>query len=408
MKIHRSETVIILLLAAVQFVNILDFMMVMPMGPDFAKALDISVSHLGWIGGSYTLSACLSGIICSFFLDKFDRKKALFVAMIGLGIGTVLGASSTGLYSLLMARILAGAFGGPASSLTLSIVADIIPPERRGRALGTVMVSFALASIFGVPAGLELARLGGWFMPFYVVGIIGFSIAFLILWALPSMTAHLKDKQKHEVKFKTEFNQKKYWLAWTLMGSSILGTFMVVPNLSAYLQFNLLWPREHMGMLYLVGGFITLFSTKLGGYWADRSGPFPPVLLGTALLFIVIFGGLIYYHPALPILAIFCTFMVGNNLRYVAMNTLISKVPPPQYRARFMSMLSAVQHLLSSSGSFLSAAVLSSDASGKLIGMATIGWMFFALSLIAPLLIMQLERIVRTASIKKELYTVEA
>jgi hypothetical protein len=41
-------------LARFTFVNVLDFMMVMPLGPDFAAALDIPTSHLGYIGGSYT------------------------------------------------------------------------------------------------------------------------------------------------------------------------------------------------------------------------------------------------------------------------------------------------------------------------------------------------------------------
>ena len=52
-----SERMVVLLVAAVQFVNILDFMMVMPLGPDFAAALGIPTSHIGMIGGSYTLAA---------------------------------------------------------------------------------------------------------------------------------------------------------------------------------------------------------------------------------------------------------------------------------------------------------------------------------------------------------------
>ena len=54
---RRSETAIVALVAAVQFVNILDFLMVMPMGPDFAVALGIPSSKLGYIGGSYTAAA---------------------------------------------------------------------------------------------------------------------------------------------------------------------------------------------------------------------------------------------------------------------------------------------------------------------------------------------------------------
>src|SRR5690348_12815474 len=64
------ERKIIGLLAAVSFVNILDFMMVMPLGPDFAQALGIPASKLGIIGGSYTVAAAVAGLAGALFLDR--------------------------------------------------------------------------------------------------------------------------------------------------------------------------------------------------------------------------------------------------------------------------------------------------------------------------------------------------
>src|SRR5688572_33450144 len=94
---QRSERAIIFCVGAVQFVNILDFMIVMPLGPDFAKALGIPLSHLGYVGGSYTAAACVSGVAGAFFLDRFDRKKALGVSLAGLVLGTLAGAFARGL-----------------------------------------------------------------------------------------------------------------------------------------------------------------------------------------------------------------------------------------------------------------------------------------------------------------------
>ncbi len=173
MRARPSERQIVVCVGAAQFVNILDFMIVMPLGPDFATALGIPLSQLGWIGGAYTAAACVSGAAGAFFLDRFDRKKALAVALLGLFAGTLSGAFARGLASLMLARIVAGAFGGPATSLSYSIIADQIPAERRGKAMGAVMGAFAVASVLGVPAGLELARLGGWRLPFIAVAALG-------------------------------------------------------------------------------------------------------------------------------------------------------------------------------------------------------------------------------------------
>src|SRR5207249_1638705 len=122
LKPVASERSIVFLVAAVQFVNILDFMMVMPMGPFFSTALHIPTSNLGYVGGSYTAAASIAGLVGSLFLDRFDRRKALGVAMLGLVVATAMGGFAVGMRSLLAARILAGTFGGPATSISLSII----------------------------------------------------------------------------------------------------------------------------------------------------------------------------------------------------------------------------------------------------------------------------------------------
>src|ERR1700682_2070878 len=132
----RRALAVVLLVAAVQFVNILDFVMVMPMGPDFAAALGIPSSRLGLIGGSYTAAAAVAGLVSSLFLDRFDRRPALGISMVGLVVGTALGGLAKDLTTLMIARMVAGAFGGPATSLAFSIVAGGGPPQARGRPAG--------------------------------------------------------------------------------------------------------------------------------------------------------------------------------------------------------------------------------------------------------------------------------
>src|SRR4029450_1781900 len=84
-----SEGWIVFLVGAVQFINIWDFVMVMPLGPDFARALGIPLSRLGLLGGACPAAAALPGMAGSTFLDRFDRRPALAVAMTGLVLGTL-------------------------------------------------------------------------------------------------------------------------------------------------------------------------------------------------------------------------------------------------------------------------------------------------------------------------------
>ena len=186
-----SEGWMVFLIGAVQFVNIWDFVMVMPLGPDFASALGIPLSKLGLVGGAYTAAAAVAGVVGSTFLDRFDRRPALAVTMIGLVLGTFAGGLAWNFESLLAARFLAGAFGGPATSLALSIIADAVPPERRGKAMGAVMGAFSVASVLGVPLSLQLSVWGGWRLPFLVVGGLGLGVTAAVAASLPSLRAHL-------------------------------------------------------------------------------------------------------------------------------------------------------------------------------------------------------------------------
>src|SRR5882724_279993 len=309
----RRELAVVLLVAAVQFVNILDFVMVMPMGPDFAAALGIPSSRLGLIGGSYTAAAAVSGLVSSLFLDRFDRRAALGIAMLGLVLGTALGGLATGLGTLMMARMVAGAFGGPATSLSLSIVADVVPPERRGRAMGIVMGSFSIAQVLGVPAGLELARRFGWTAPFFVVAGIGLLIAVVAVFLLPPLRAHLAERHQ-EVPASLLFTQSNVLLSWVMTFMVMAAGFVLIPNISAYVQYNLGYPRSRLGLLYFIGGTVSLVGLQLAGLFTDRFGSFRVGTAGTLLLTLTIFGGFVLSPPVLPAAGVFVAAQLLTEL----------------------------------------------------------------------------------------------
>jgi predicted MFS family arabinose efflux permease len=365
-----SERLIVLLVGAVQFVNVLDFMMVMPLGPDFAAALGIATSHIGVVGGSYTLAAAASGLIGSLFLDRFDRRLALGVAMLGLVLGTALGGLASGLTSLLLARVIAGSFGGPATSLSLAIIADAIPPARRGKAMGAVMAAFSVASVLGVPAGLELAERFGWRAPFFAVAGFGLLLTLSAVGLMPPMRGHLTAPRPTGPKVRLLDSVTGIALANTALVT--VGVFAVVPNISAFIQHNLAFPRGDIGGLYLIGGLASFAAMRVAGVLVDRYGATLLVVLGTALHAFALVTAFVHQIPWLPLAAVFTIFMLSASVRMVPLQTLSSRVPWPAQRARFMSAQSAVQHAASAVGAMLASAMLIAAPDGKLIHMDTV------------------------------------
>jgi predicted MFS family arabinose efflux permease len=380
----------------VQFVNILDFMMVMPLGPDFARELSIPTAQLGIIGGAYTAAAAVSGVAGASFLDRFDRKRALLWSLSGLVLGTALGGLAWGLESLIAARVVAGLFGGPATSLALAIIADAVPLERRGRAMGAVMGAFSVASVLGVPMGLELARLGGWQLPFFAVAGLGALVAACTATLLPSMTQHLtRPREAPAAGMRVLLQRPTVLLSLAGTSAAMVGNFAIIPNLSAYFQFNRGYPRAELGFLYLLGGAVSFGTLRLAGRLTDKYGPARSAALGTLLFVTVLTMGFIAPVEALPVLLVFVSFMVTGSFRFVPMQALSSRVPGPDERASFMSLQSCVQHLASAAGAVLGAQLLRAEPSGALSGMERVASISALLALLMPVLMLAVERRVR-------------
>lgn len=381
----------LLLVSAVQFVNILDFMIVMPLGPDFAKDLGIPISRLGLVGGSYTAAAAISGALGSKFLDRFDRRDALAVTMFGLVIGTVSAGFAWNLPALMTARVIAGAFGGPATSIALSVIADVVPPARRGRALGIVMGAFGVASVFGVPLSLELARIGGWRMPFFAVAGLGLLVAGGAIFKMPALKLHFAHTEpRSRIHHFLLEPATAFGLFATL--SVMLSTFSVIPNLSAYIQHNRGYPRAELGALYLAGGAVSYVAMRAAGLYIDKFGATLLASLGSAMFITVTAAQFVFEWDELPVIAFFVALMTGMALRNVALNTLSSRVPRPHERARFMSLQNAMQHVGAALGATLSTALLDELPDGRLSGMPVVATFSIAMACGLPLLLHFMER----------------
>lgn len=390
-----TERQIVFCVGAVQFVNILDFVIVTPLGQDFAFALHIPLNQLGYVGASYTAAACVSGLLGALFLDRFDRRKALAVAMAGLVLGTLSGALANGVGTLLLARFVAGAFGGPATSISYSIIADVIPVERRGKAMGAVMGAFSVASVLGVPAGLELARVGSWRLPFIAVAVLGAILATYTHVVLPPMTKHLEAAvERPFLEDARELVRRDVLLSYAMTFVTMAASFALIPYMSAYVIQNLGFPRARLGLLYLVGGFVSFFTMRLVGKLVDRFGSTWVGSFGSLFVGTIVYLGFVRNPPLLPVLAIFVGFMLGMSFRNVAYSTLTTKVPSPQERARFGSLQSAVQHAASAIAGF-AAAQLVTEEGGRLVGIPTLAFVSICLGLLLPPMLFSVERNVR-------------
>ena len=185
------ERAVLFTLATVQFTSIVDFMVIMPLGPQLERTMGINPEQFGFIVSAYTISAGLTGVVASTVIDRFSRKSAFLTLYVGFLVGTLLCGLAPSYHLLLAARVVTGAFGGVLGGMAMAIVGDVFPDERRGRATGVLMSAFSLASIFGVPIGLFLGNQYGWHAPFLMLVVLGLPILFVGMFTLPTLRGHL-------------------------------------------------------------------------------------------------------------------------------------------------------------------------------------------------------------------------
>jgi predicted MFS family arabinose efflux permease len=373
---HRRERLILLALSAVQFTTIVDFMVVMPLGPQFIKSLGINPSQFGLIVSSYTFAAGVAGLAASSIMDRFSRRAAFVVLYAGFLLGTLFCALAPTYHLLIAARVATGACGGILGGMAMTIVGDVFPDERRGRATGALMSAFALASVAGVPIGLWLGTYYGWHVPFVALVVIGAPILLLAALALPRLDDHIGSEHPHPIRSLVDtFTQPNHISAFALIVSLMIGSFAVIPYISMYLVANVGVSEDKLPAMYVVAGVMTLVSAPWIGRLADRHGKLRVyrVIAPMSACLLAIIANL----PPAPTpvaIVIVGSLMVANAGRMIAAMAMITGSVLPERRGGFMVANASVQHIATGVGTQLAAMILAKAPDGRLLNYGVVGW----------------------------------
>lgn len=389
----QSEKRLLLSLAGIQFTHILDFMIIMPLGPMLMRSFDLSTGQFGLLVSVYTFAAALSAILASIVIERFDRRHVMLLSYTAFIIATALCAAAPSYVMLLVARGLAGAFGGILGAMIMTFIGDTIPYAHRGRATGIVMSSFSIATVLGVPLSLLLVHqipVLGWRTPFIFTALLGCALWWLARSSIPSIPTRLTDTHISRllVPMKQVLSRRNHWHAYAFTLLLMIGGFTVIPYIALYSTTNLGFPEEYLALMYLSGGVCTFFTGRYFGRLADRYGKARMFRILALLSLLPIFA--ITQIPALPqwvLLIITTFFFILVSGRLVPGMAVITSAGVPALRGTYMSLNSAVQSAGSAIASLAAGYIITRNAQGQIEHYAMVGYLAIAATLLCIALV---------------------
>ena len=370
MHIHlsaRRELLLLLALAGIQFTHIVDFMIMMPLGPQLTSLFSISLAEFGLLVSAYTVAAGVSGLFATTFVDRFDRKHLLLALYALFALTTVACGLAPTFTWLMLARIASGFFGGVLSTMSQTIIGDVVPFARRGRATGIVMTSFSVATVAGVPAGLMFANWWGWHFAFFAIGLMCIGVAALAWFSIPSLNAHVAHaKDKHILhamgQVLREQNQRR---ALLLSGVMMFAAFNIIPYITLYLQTNHVMALDEIPWVYFCGGVVTLFSGRWVGSVTDRLGKRPTFQRAVLFSIVPMFAITLIEPAPLPVvLLVTTTLFFAMNARMIPGMALLTSAADPKFRGTFLSLNGAVQSFAMGTAAWIGGMLLQREPSG--------------------------------------------
>jgi len=386
---------VVAILAFLQFTLIIDFMIISPLGAIVMPVLRITPQQFGWAVSSYAFSAAISGLLAAGFADRFDRKRLLLFFYGGFILGTGLCALAGSYPLLLLARIVTGLFGGVIGSVVMAIATDLFPLGMRGRVMGFIQTAFAASQVLGLPAGLYLANLWNWHLPFVAIVAIAVPAWVIILLAMKPVDSHLRLTQEHGAfthLVRTLF-EPKYTMAFATTALLATGGYMLMPFGSAYTVHNVGLSLGALPTIYLISGLCTVFTGPLVGKATDRFGKFRMFFFGTlvTLTMVAVWTNL-GTASLITVIIINVLLFVGIFSRMIPAQALMSAVPDITKRGAFNAIGASLQQFSGGIASVIAGAIIVQNDDGPLLHFNWLGYIVMASGVVTLILMRAIDR----------------
>ncbi len=284
---------------------------IMGLLPDVAKSFSVTTPVAGYVISAYALGVVVGAPLIAIAGARASRRNLLIVLMTVFALGNLASAVAPDFWSFTTLRFLSGLPHGAYFGVSALVAASLVPPHRRARAVGHVMLGLTVATLAGTPVMALFGQYLSWRVMFFAVGGIGALTVLLIFIYLPRDRAPEGASVTKEL---VAFTHPQVLLTLTLAATGFGGMFSIFSYIAGTATEVAHMPVSLIPLIMILFGIGMNVGNVVGSKLADLS------LMGTIggmLLFniaIMTLFGLTAESPVLLCISVFlvgCTFAAG-------------------------------------------------------------------------------------------------
>jgi predicted MFS family arabinose efflux permease len=304
-----NENRLILILGFAGFVVMADNWVVSPILPAISKALSISPVRAGLLITAYMLPFGLFQLLFGPLADRFGKRQVITFSMTFFTIGTGLCAFGLGLFDLAFYRAITGVFAASVMPISLALIGDTVPMERRQQAIGTFMGIGFLGQGLSMALGGSIAYFVSWrgvFATYAVLSLISTVLLFVAGRKVPSKKNPHSQFVKPFAGLLRNGRSLAVYLVVLVEGILIVGAFSYLGVFTDYLfHYNYFT----IGMILTAFGIGAVITGRLVGRIVPRIGR--PNTLSLGLLCAIAAEAILFSVSTQPALLVVAVALLG-------------------------------------------------------------------------------------------------